>query len=90
MTLFDLTADQMAMHLPDLKSYVQRLGDLHADQNAGARKAVFKAASFREILERPYNRRKRRRYLGGIAMPITVTMMPVAIALEGYETEVTR
>ena len=28
--------------------------------------------------------------LGGIAMTITVTMMPVAIALEGYETEVTR
>jgi len=30
------------------------------------------------------------KYLGGIAMPITVTMMPVAIALEGFETEVTR
>ena len=78
------------MHLLDFKSYVQRLGDLHADQDAGARKAVLKAASFREILERPYNRRKRRKYLGGIAMLITVTMMPVAIALEGFETEVTR
>jgi hypothetical protein len=55
-----------------------------------ARKAVLKVASFREILERPYNRRIRRKYLGGIAMPITVTMMPVAIALQGYETEVTR
>ena len=32
------------MHLLDFKSYVQRLGDLHADQDAGARKAVSKAA----------------------------------------------
>jgi hypothetical protein len=37
-----------------------------------------------------HNRRIRRKYLGGIAMPSTVTMIPVAIALEGYETEVTR
>ena len=90
MFLFGLTADQMAMHLPDLKSYVQRLGGCTPIRMPGPRKAVFKAASFRGILERPYNRRKRRKYLGGIAMLITVTMMPVAIALQGHETEVTR
>ena len=87
------TRAALHLHLAALKSYVpaqEWLGDLYADQDAGARKAGLKVVSFQEILERPYNRRKRRKYLGDIAMPSTVTMMPVAIALQGYETEVTR
>jgi starch phosphorylase len=47
-----LTDRDTYMHLADLKSYVQaqeRLGDLHTDQDAGARKAVLKVASFRKF-----------------------------------------
>ena len=47
-----LTGADTYKHLADLKSYVQaqeRLGDLHTDQDAGARKAVLKVASFRKF-----------------------------------------
>ena len=64
------------MHLADLTAYLEadrRLLELYADPDGWARKAILNVAGSGQVLERPHDRRVRRRDLerqavsGGIA-----------------------
>ena len=63
------------MHLADLTSYIEaqeRLGELYADPEAWARKAILNIAGSGQILQRPHHRRIRSGDLEGAAMPSVV------------------
>ena len=60
------------MHLADLTSYAQaqqRLGELYADPDAWDRKADHQRGLLRKVLQRPHDRRVRRRHLERGALP---------------------